>query len=302
VHLAETIDIQGKGDAPSSADAGQNPEFDEFELIRELGRGGMGVVYLAKKKDEHRHVALKTILPQGAVSERDIQQFLREASILAKLRHPNIVEFYEFGNVQGKVFLTMEYAEGENLQQIQSRTGPFSISRGTSIICELLRALSFAHSRQYVHRDIKPANVLLCKQNDKYRVKLSDFGLARVYHASRLSGLTMQGDMGGSVAYMPPEQITNYRDVQPASDLYSVAASLYTMLTGAHIYDFPDRLSKRLLMILQEPPVPILSRRSDIPVELANAIERGLQRDPADRYPSAGAMREALLPFRSAGK
>jgi serine/threonine-protein kinase len=290
---AETLDAP---DRPITA-AETSGHFGQFDLIRELGRGGMGVVYLATKRGDRREVALKTILPQGPVNDRDIQQFLREASILKQLRHPNIVEFYDFGNVDGRVFLSMEYVAGDNLQRVLKRSGPLSVPQATRIICELLRALSFAHSRQFVHRDIKPANVLLARQERKLHVKLSDFGLARVYQASRLSGLTMQGDMGGSVAFMPPEQITNYREVQPASDLYSTAASLYTLLTGCHIFDFPDRLSQRLVMILQEDPVPILSRRTDIPRQLADVIHRGLQREPSDRYVSAAAMRQALQPF-----
>jgi serine/threonine-protein kinase len=259
----------------------------------------MGVVYLAARRHDRQQVAVKTITCNGPATQRDVQRFLREASILRELRHPNVVKFHDFGQCEGQVYLSMEYVAGQDAQRLSDDLGPLSIPRATHLTCELLRALAFAHSRRFVHRDIKPANMLVFQDQGRERVKLSDFGLARVYQDSRLSGLTMQGQMGGSLAFMPPEQITNYRDAQPASDLYSVAASLYTLLTGSYVYDFPAQFSKRMLKILQEAPVPILARRRDLPRRLAAVIHRGLRRDPAARFASATAMRQALLPYSS---
>ena len=291
--------VSGPVDSPGGQVRDSEPveRVGRFRLIREIGRGGMGIVYLATAADERRQLALKTIKANGPVSERDVQQFLREASILKRLRHPNVVKFHECGEADGQVYLSMEYVPGEDLQRLVDKSGPLSALRATRIICEMLRALEYAHSRQFIHRDIKPANVLVVEKGAVTQVKLTDFGLARIYQASRMSGLTMQGEMGGSLAFMAPEQITDYRGAMPASDLYSAAASLYTLLTQSYVFDFPKRLPERLLTILQEDPVPITSRRSDIPAELAAIVHQGLQRDPAQRFESAAAMRNALLPF-----
>ena len=128
-------------------------------------------------------------------------------------------------------------------------------------------------------------------------MKLADFGLARVYQSSRLSGLTITGDVQGTPAFMPPEQITRYRDVLPASDLYSAGATLYYLLTRKYVYDFPKRVELRILKILEEDPVPIRSRRADLPGRLADIIDRCLAREPSDRFPDAESLREALTQF-----
>ncbi len=303
-HTADPTDglattVNGPLDSPGGQAQESEPveRVGRFRLIREIGRGGMGIVYLATAADERRQLALKTIKANGPFSERDVQQFLREASILQRLRHPNVVKFHECGEADGQVYLCMEYVPGQDLQQLVDESGPLSTLRATRIICEMLRALDYAHSRRFIHRDIKPANVLVVEKNAETMVKLTDFGLARIYQASRMSGLTMQGEMGGSLAFMAPEQITDYRGAMPASDLYSAAASLYTLLTRFYVFDFPERLPERLLMILQDDPVPITARRSDLPAELAAIVHQGLQRDPAQRFESAAAMRNALLPF-----
>ncbi len=191
----------------------------------------------------------------------------------------------------------MEYVPGKNASQLMKEKGPLPVGRAVSLICQLLEALEYAHSRKFVHRDIKPANMLIGKKKGDEFLKLADFGLARVYNASRLSGLTMHGEMGGSIAYIAPEQITNYRDAEPPGDYYSTAASLYKMLTGQYIYDFPPQLNKRVLMILQDDPIPITDRDASISPGVARVIHKTLSRKPEDRYPSAKVMRQALLPF-----
>jgi serine/threonine-protein kinase len=142
--------------------------------------------------------------------------------------------------------------------------------------------------------------VLVAEANGVEVVKLADFGLARVYQASQLSGLTLTGDVGGTPAFMPPEQITAYREAKPPADQYAAAATLYNLLTGEYAYDLPARGPLRYARILNEPPVPILSRRSDLPPGLAAVIHRAMQRDPARRFLGVAEFRKALDPFRSA--
>jgi len=287
-------ETQSKPSLPSTVQLGS---IAEYRLLRELGRGGMGVVYLATKGDSKKPVALKTIKPAMPVTSRDLDRFLREASILCELDHPHIVRFLELGECEKQLYFVMEYVPGKNASQLMEERGPLPVGRAVTLVCQLLEALEYAHSRQFVHRDIKPANMLIGKQEGGEFVKLADFGLARVYHTSRLSGLTMHGEMGGSIAYIAPEQITNYRDAEPPGDLYSTAASLYKMLTNEYIYDFPPQLNKRVLMILQDDPIPIIDRDANIPRGLAHVIHKSLSRQPKDRFPSAKVMRQALLPF-----
>jgi serine/threonine-protein kinase len=148
-----------------------------------------------------------------------------------------------------------------------------------------------------VHRDIKPSNILVKEEQGREISMLADFGLARVYHGSALSGLTMIGDVGGTTAFMPPEQISNFREAKPPADQYAAAATLYKVLTGKFIYDLPKQFEQQLLLIMQEPPVAIQKRRADIPRDLAIVIHRSLAKNPEKRFPDVRAMRLALLPF-----
>jgi eukaryotic-like serine/threonine-protein kinase len=279
----------------SASLGGPQGRIAHYQIVRELGRGGMGVVHLATRNSDRLAVAIKTIQPRVAVSPRDVERFLREAAILRALDHPGIVRFLELGEHDGLVYLAMEYVDGDNLAAILKRTGPFTIGRASKLICDLLEALRYAHGRNFVHRDIKPGNLILVGESGG--LKLADFGLARAYQESKMSGLTLHGDVGGTIAFCAPEQITNFRQAKPAADLYSVGVTLYMMLTGRHVYDFPNSLNRQVLMILQENPVPLKSRRSDIPQGLANIVHRALARNPGDRFSDAQSMRQALLPF-----
>ncbi len=272
-----------------------------YEMIRELGRGGMGVVYLALRESDGSLTALKTILPTVAGSKMQVERFLREAHSLRDLNHPHIVAFRDMGEAAGLLWFAMDYVKGTDAHAMLKKHGKLPVPFAVNLVCQTLDALAYAHARGLVHRDLKPANLLVTKNDDgTHLVRLADFGLARKYQASQMSGLTMAGALGGTVAFIPPEQILDFRNVQPAADQYSAAATLYNLLTGGFVYDLPRELQKQLVMILQDEPVPILKRRPDIPKDLAAIIERGLAREPGGRYPDVAAMREALRPF--AGK
>ena len=276
---------------------GQDQFIDGYQLIRALGQGSMGVVYLAVRQADDSLVALKTVIPAVAGTPAQVERFLREADILRQLQHPNIVAFRESGECGNKLFFAMDYVRGPDASRLLRSEGALSVPRAAGLVCQLLEALDYAHSRGFVHRDIKPANLLMTTVEGREVVRLADFGLARVYQASQLSGLTMTGDIGGTVAFMAPEQITNYRDVRPPVDQYAAAATLYNLLTAQYVYDLPRDLSRQIGLILNEDPVPVGNRRADLPKALAAALHRALARDPGDRYPSAREFHAALVPF-----
>jgi eukaryotic-like serine/threonine-protein kinase len=276
------------------------PSFPGFQIERTLGEGGMGVVYLAHRESDRVSVALKVIKPVVAASELVLNRFLREASILRKLDHPNIVQFLDIGFTDGRLYFAMEYVKGTSVADTLKVRGPLSIPTAVSLICHVLRALSYAHALGFVHRDIKPANILTTKQDGKSRAKLADFGLAKIYQESSLSGMSVTGQMGGTLAYMPPEQITHFREARPPADIYAVGATLYTLLTGKKILDFKGRAEQQVTRILFEDPIPIQTHRPEIPNALAEIIHKALAKAPADRFPDANAMKDALTPFAKA--
>jgi serine/threonine-protein kinase len=148
-----------------------------------------------------------------------------------------------------------------------------------------------------VHRDIKPANLLVSAEPNGEVARLVDFGLARVYQASKLSGLSMTGQVGGTVQFMAPEQITHFREAKPPVDQYAAAATLYNLLTGRYVHDFPKEFHRCIGMILQEDAVPICSRRADVPEGLAKVMQRALARQPEKRFADVTELRQGLLPF-----
>jgi pSer/pThr/pTyr-binding forkhead associated (FHA) protein len=278
----------------------QPQPFAGYQIVRELGRGGMGVVSLALRLADGTCVALKTIIPQVAATKTDIERFLREVRILSALDHPNIVRFREAGESTGRFYFAMDHVSGIDAHKLLKSRGPLPIDRAVDLACQLLEALEYAHARQFVHRDIKPSNLLVKTNEGRDQVLLSDFGLARMYQASQISGLTMIGEAGGTPAFMAPEQITHFREARPASDLYSTGATLYTLLTDRLVFDFPHDLGERFRTILERDPVSIRSRRKDIPHGLATVIHRSIAREAEKRFPGARAMREALV--KSIGK
>jgi len=186
---------------------------------------------------------------------------------------------------------------GFDAGRVLKKEGPLAIPRAVGLICQLLKALEHAHARGFVHRDIKPANLLVTKRNGRETVVLADFGLARVYHGSQLSGLTMTGAMGGTPMFMAPEQITHYRDARPPVDQYAAAMTLYNLLTGQHGFDVPDDLKRWIALLLEEEPVPIRKRRPEVPQELADVIHKALQKEAEDRFAEVRALRKALQKF-----
>ncbi len=278
---------------------GNHPQpIPGYQVVRELGRGGMGVVYQALRTADGGLVALKTIKPAVDPTPVEMDRFLREAQILSELDHPNIVSFHELGESNGLLYFAMDYVAGTDAAHLlKQHRGPLPIARAVDLVCQLLRALDYAHAKGFVHLDVKPANMLVTQEGGRDVMRLSDFGLARIYLTSKMSGLSTNDECGGTAPFMAPEQINDLRATKPSADQYSAAATLYNLLTDRFIYDFPKKLHAKIMKILLEDPVPIRDRRPDLPEGLAAIIHRALARDPQARYPNVREMRRALLPF-----
>jgi serine/threonine-protein kinase len=253
----------------------------------------MGVVYLAVRAGGA--AAVKTIQAAAGATPSQVARFLREANVLRELDHPHIVRFLDMGEAGGQLYFAMDYVRGTDAARLLACHGPLPVGRALSLVLPLLDALAYAHARLFVHRDVKPHNLLVAGPPEGGTVQLADFGLARVYQDSPLSGLTLSGEIGGTAPFMAPEQITHFRESQPAVDQYAAAATLYNLLTGHFVYDLPPRPKDQILQILDKDPVPIRSRRPDLPAELAAVIHRALAREPAARFPDVGTLRRALL-------
>lgn len=290
------------GDHPSwfcdscRGDVDTSPQpVPQYTVLRELGRGGMGIVFQARHNEDGRMVALKLIVPESAATRTAVDRFLREMSVIRQLKHPNIVEWFEQGMNRGQFWFTMEYVAGTNLEALaNTNPGHYPIDQACRMACQILKGLDHAHSLGFVHRDIKPENVLIGRTQDGLVAKISDFGLAKSYRGLGLSALTFSGEMRGTVPFMPPEQMLDFKTVLPSGDLYATAATLYYLISGQFIYDQINDGGDLIRTLLEEPPIPIRNRRPEVPEGLANVLSKCLAREPSERYPTAADMRKAL--------
>lgn len=277
----------------------KNPQpIPHYQMIKMLGQGGMGSVMLARAEADGRAVAIKTLLPEVAVSEQSLKRFLREIEVAASLRHPHIVSYIEHGTHNGIVYLVTEYVGGMDASKLSKmRGGKLSYQEVVRIIEQTLSALDFAHSLGFVHRDIKEQNILVDGTFPNTVSKLTDFGLAKSFKQTGMSGVTMVGDVAGTIAYMPPEQVRDFKEVRPPSDIYAIGMTAYSLMTGAHALDISPRagISETVKAIFEKPIVPITKRLPEIPLRVAAVIETALAKDVELRWRSAGEMREALL-------
>lgn len=277
----------------------KNPQpIPNYQMIRVLGQGGMGSVMLARAVNDGRAVAIKTLLPEVAVSDQSLKRFMREIEVAASLQHPNIVSYIEHGTHNGIVYLVTEYISGMDAGKLaKKRGGRLNHQEVVKIIEQTLAALDFAHTKGFVHRDIKEQNILVDGTFPKYVAKLTDFGLSKSYKQSGLSGVTMVGDVAGTIAYMPPEQVRDFKEVRPPSDIYAVGMTAYSLLTGAHALDIGPKagISETVKAIFEKPIVPISRRVPDVPLRIAAVFETALAKQVDLRWRTAGEMREALL-------
>src|SRR5207245_1683939 len=261
---------------------------DRYALERELGRGGMATVYLARDLKHGRLVAIKVLRPELAAALGP-ERFLREIEVAARLTHPHILPLHDSGAAEGSLYYVMPYVEGETLRERLEREGQFPREQAVEIAREVADALSYAHSRDVVHRDIKPENILF----ESGHAVVSDFGIARAITQAGGTRLTETGIPVGTPAYMSPEQASGGGPLDGRSDVYSLACVLYEMLVGEPPYTGPSAqvvIAKRFT-----DPVPSLRRlRETIPPAIDAAVSKALGKAPADRFVTAVQFGEAL--------
>lgn len=267
-----------------------------------LGRGGMGVVYLAEHEGLKRRVALKVLAPQLATDPRFRERFVRESQLAANLEHPHVIPIYEAGEADGALFIAMRYVDGTDLRKLLLDVGRLEPARALSILRQVADALDVAHEGGLVHRDVKPGNVLLAHRHGTEpgdEAYLSDFGLTK--RVSSLSGLTGTGQFIGTLDYAAPEQF-EAKPLDGRTDVYSLGAMLFECLAGRAPFPRPNDAAV-MYAHLMEPPPAVTAERSELPSSIDAVVGRAMAKDPADRYPTAGEVivsaTEALVPAPS---
>jgi eukaryotic-like serine/threonine-protein kinase len=261
--------------------------FGDYELLGEIGRGGMGVVFKGKHRSLGRVVALKVIRSGELASEEELHRFRAEAAATAAVKHPSIVPIYEVGELRGLIYFTMAYVEGQDLTSLirQRELTPREAAR---IACKIAGAIDAAHREGIVHRDLKPSNILIDSAGEPY---LIDFGLAKL--SSLNNELTATGQILGTPAYMPPEQASGRVENLRAVDVYAIGAVLYAILTRQPPFSGPTTFDVLLQVIDREPPKPRTINRKT-PRELEAIACRAMMKDPVDRYGSARELQADL--------
>ncbi|MBM4061700.1 MAG: serine/threonine protein kinase [Planctomycetes bacterium] len=312
--------MSGGGDTPSP-DFGLRTDFytfapetlaqelPQFEILREVGKGSMGIVYEARVRATGARIALKVLPPSLTLTERALARFLREGRIMARVRHPDIVAFYDQGT-QGRLhWFAMEFVDGVTLQQ-RLQVGPLPVRKACAIAARVARALQYAHDQGVVHRDVKPGNLMLRDPGDSGngdnggngggngddapRVAITDFGLAR---ETGTGSMTESGALVGTPMYMAPEQVLGGSALaNTLGDVYSLGATLYALVTGQPPFDGPTAQSV-LKAVLDHDPPPPRRRRADLPAAVDAIVQKAMARHPARRYGSALELAEDLERF-----
>ncbi len=292
----ETV-IQSEGETPTSpfrgassrgSAAGVLRTFGDYEVLSEIARGGMGVVYRARQTKLNRVVAVKMILQGQLASRDDIQRFYSEAEAAARLEHPGIVPIFEVGEIDDQHYFSMGFVDGESLAD-RARRGPLPPKEAAELLRDVADAIDYAHRQGIVHRDLKPGNILLTQDGQP---RVTDFGLAKTVEGD--SGLTASGQILGTPGYMPPEQASGrIHDVGPLSDVYSLGAVLYCLLTGRPPFQ-SARVMETLKQVVETPPVSPRLLNPSVDRDLETIVLKCLEKTPAHRLASAAELRDEL--------
>jgi serine/threonine protein kinase len=277
-------------------------EHPDYRIIRELGRGGMGVVYLAHNQLMGRDEVLKVMGRHVIEKPGVLERFQREIRAVAKLRHPNIVAAYTAFRLGDGIVFAMEYVDGHDLSMLVRSKGPLSVAHASNFVYQAALGLQHAHEEGMVHRDIKPGNLMLSRKGDRPLVKILDFGLAKASREGTVdTALTREGQMLGTPDYIAPEQTLDPQKADIRADIYSLGCTLYYLLKGG-----PPFQGSSLFEVLQAhhatEATALDQVRPDIPKELAAVVARMMAKSPADRYRTPAEAARALAPFFKSGK
>ncbi|MEK7431786.1 MAG: serine/threonine-protein kinase [Cyanobacteriota bacterium] len=264
-----------------------------YEIIKEIGRGGMGIVYLAQDKRLDRQVAIKVLQLDPNLDneekERVINRFYKEGKSLAQLSHPEIVSIFDIGESEDQYYMIMEFIEGKSLARLLQIKSHFSIDLVLSIGAQIASALSYIHEKGILHRDIKPGNIMLSENGE---ARLTDFGLAKIVNSS--ISLTQTGSLFGSLMYIPPEQALGSKTMDVRSDIYSLGITLYELLTGSSPF-MDDTIAIIIRKVIEEEPPPPSHFIPEIPQKLDEIILKSVRKDPNERYQNVSEMELDLL-------
>lgn len=273
---------------PGLATGSEGRGFGNYELLEEVARGGMGVVYKARQRNLGRVVALKVIRPERLTKVEEVERFRREAAAAATLRHPNLVAVHEAGEAEGQQFYSMDFVEGRTLAEV-AREGPLPVREAAACVQTVAEAIHYAHERGVLHRDLKPSNILL---DDRGQPHVTDFGLAKVLKSR--SDLTLSGQVLGSPSYMAPEQASGRRGtVDARTDVYALGAILYELLSGRPPFQAETSLETLKLVVESEPVSPSLLNPG-LPRDLETICLKCLEKSPARRYANAQMVADEL--------
>ena len=262
-----------------------------FQVLQELGRGGMGIVFLALDKQLKDNVAIKVLSPFLSNDSESLERLRREVTAARKITHTNVIKIYDIGEANGLHFITMEYFAGQNLRQLIHQKGALSLQEGLQIAFQICDGLEAAHMQGIIHRDLKSQNIIL---NERGHAKIIDLGLA---HTNQLDGMTATGLIMGTPEYMSPEQVMGRRSDE-RSDLYSLGIILYEMFAGRVPFEGDSAISIGFKHV-KESYTPLKTAQPDVPEHLSALIDRLLQKDPSHRFQSVAELRKELESLHS---
>jgi eukaryotic-like serine/threonine-protein kinase len=275
----------------------------KYTLEREIGRGGMGSIWIAYDPQLRRRVALKLVHPDQTVGSQSRARFEREAMAVAQIQNPHVVQIHDYGIDEGAPYIVMELLSGEDLEARLSRCAKLPLAAVITIVTQAGRALSTAHAAGVIHRDLKPANIFLAQSDAEEVVKILDFGVATIDSGDvgDAAQVTRTGTLLGTPHYMSPEQARGSKLVDPRSDVWSLSVVSYRALTGELPFTGAS-LGDLIMRICTDPPPPPTDLASELPVEVDHFFERALAKDPAQRFQSAREMANAFAALANAGR
>jgi serine/threonine-protein kinase len=257
-----------------------------YQILKELGRGGMGIVFQAQDKQLNEQVAIKILSPLLSNDAEALERMRREVSAARRITHPNVIRTYDLSEVNGLHFVSMEYFAGANLKEHLKQTGPLSLMEAFNIASQICEGLQAAHSQGIVHRDLKSQNIIL---NSTNQIKIIDFGLASI---RQMQGMTATGMIMGTPEYMAPEQVAG-KKVDERADIYSLGIILYELFTGRVPFTGDSAISVGFQQ-MKDDPVPPRQVNPQIPVEIEKVILKALQKDPLNRYRTVAELKVEL--------